>query len=336
MQRDQTSNFLKLLLIAICFTYPLTSQQTFAQQTLVPTLTDIKIKSSVDGSMQPARWFSAAPLAQNETLPRPLLVMLHTWSGNYKQGGLSTEAFNQCKKRNWAYIHPDFRGPNRTPKACGSKFAIADVIDAVEYAKKHAHIDPKRIYLLGTSGGGHMALLMACKAPKVWAGVSAWVPVTDITAWHAQCKKANRKYWKDIEGAVGGAPGSSPEIDAACKARSPLFHLQKAKGVRIDLNVGIHDGHTGSIPITHSLFAFNRLADANNVSTAKLTDAQIQSMRTSRKLPADLANAKVVTSSKRLKKILFQRSAGSARLTIFDGGHEGDTNAAIDWLSRLK
>ena len=320
--------------IAFLFFFFLIASPTFAAP--AAKLADIKIKSSADGSMQPARWYSATPLAQNETLPRPLLVMLHTWSSDYKQGGLSTEAFNQCVKRNWAYIHPNFRGPNRTPKSCGSPLAIADVLDAVIYAKANANIDNNRIYLLGTSGGGHMALMMASKSPSTWAGVSAWVPVTDIVAWHGECKTSKRKYWKDIEGVTGGPPGTSPKIDAIYKARSPLFHLQHAKGVRIDLNVGIHDGYTGSIPVTHSLFAFNRLADANGKPTSKLTDAQILFMRKNRRIPEALTKEKPSAKSARLKPILFQRTAGPVKLTVFDGGHEGDTNAAMLWFDQLK
>lgn len=306
-----------------------------ADNPFIPKLIDVKIKSSVDGAMQPAKWFAPQLLAENETLPKPLLVVLHSWSADYRQTSFTPQALKQCAKRNWCLIHPNFRGPNKTPNACGSKLAVADVLDAVAYAKSKANIDPKRIYLFGASGGGHMALMMATRSPKTWAGVSSWVPVTDLTAWHGECKKSKRKYWKDIEGVTGGAPGSSAKTDAIYKERSPLFHLQHARGVRIDLNVGIHDGYTGSIPITHSLFAFNRLADANNAASAKLTDDQIKAMRTGRKVPAALL-AKNKSAQGRVKKVLFQRNAGPARLTIFDGGHEGDINAAVHWFSTIK
>lgn len=41
-----------------------------------------------------------------------------------------------------------------------------------------------QIFLLGGSGGGHMALLLAAKAPVRWKGGSAWAPITDLAAWH--------------------------------------------------------------------------------------------------------------------------------------------------------
>lgn len=294
-----------------------------------PGLSEIRIKSSADASMQPARWFSPAKV-NDEAIP--LLVLLHTWSGDYRQDGFAKEALAACAKRRWALVQPNFRGPNRNPDACGSKLAIADVLDAVDYAKANANIDESRIYLAGTSGGGHMALVMAHSAPHDWAGVSSWVPVVDLAAWHAETKAAGRNYWKDIEAVCGGPPGKSAKVDAQYRARSPLFHLAKAKGVPIDLNVGIHDGHTGSIAVTHSLQAFNALAEANGATDKQLTGHQMQFMRDNRRVPKELTDERV-DEPDRQRELLFRRTAGPVRLTIFDGGHEGDTAAAISWLA---
>ena len=112
-----------------------------------------------------------------------------------------------------------------------------------------------------------------------------------------------------------------------------MFALPDAKGVNIDLNVGIHDGHTGSIPVTHSLWAFNVLAQANGQAKQKLTDPQIEFMRKERKIPPTLA-AEHEEDATRLRKVLFRRNAGPARLTIFEGTHESDNAAAIEWLGQ--
>jgi hypothetical protein len=46
-----------------------------------------------------------------------------------------------------------------------------------------------------------------------------------------------------------------------CCKRSPLTYLERARGVPIDINHGIHDGHgNNSVPISQSLRAFNELA----------------------------------------------------------------------------
>ena len=36
-----------------------------------------------------------------------------------------------------------------------------DAYDAIDYTKRHFKVDTNRIYLVGLSGGAHMALLMA-------------------------------------------------------------------------------------------------------------------------------------------------------------------------------
>ena len=40
------------------------------------------------------------------------------------------------------------------------------------------------------------------------------------------------------------------------KMRSPVRHLAKAADVPLDINTGIHDGHTGSVPVSQSIEAF--------------------------------------------------------------------------------
>jgi poly(3-hydroxybutyrate) depolymerase len=294
---------------------------------------EVKIKSSKDGAMQSALLFvpSGAETSGKGTAV-PLVVALHTWGSSYNRGPFGgTQVIAQCRRRGWAVIAPHYRGANTRPQACASDLAVADVLDAVAYARKQAMIDPKRIYLHGVSGGGHMSMVMAARAPRLWAGVSAWVGISDLAAWHRQSKG----YRKSIERCCGGAPGKSPKVDAEYRKRSPLFHLAAAGGVAFDLNAGINDGHSGSVPISHSLNAYNVLAEANGHAARKLTAAQIKTMTESRKIPPELA-AKVVPAEKRRRKILFQRQAGPARITIFAGGHEGDIAAAIAWLAGLK
>ena len=207
---------------------------------------EIKYQSSADQSEQPA--FFYAPVSEK---PVPLLVALHTWSGNYKQK--YHKAIEQwCIKNGWAYIHPDFRGPNNRPEATGSKLVVADIVSAVEYAKKSTQIDGSAIYLIGTSGGGYTALVMAGHHPEIWAGVSAWVPISDLAAWHAQ-----GKHVEALEKSCGGAPGDSSAVDAEYAKRSPITFLSNARGTTLHLHAGIKEK---IVPISHSLLAFNEVA----------------------------------------------------------------------------
>ncbi|MFA5326348.1 MAG: hypothetical protein WC384_01025 [Prolixibacteraceae bacterium] len=45
----------------------------------------------------------------SQTAPQPLVVSLHTWSGDYTQ---EDPLAKEILLRDWNYIHPDFRGVN--------------------------------------------------------------------------------------------------------------------------------------------------------------------------------------------------------------------------------
>ncbi|MBT4820425.1 MAG: prolyl oligopeptidase family serine peptidase, partial [Lentisphaerae bacterium] len=299
-------------------------------ETAFPGLETVAIVSTADDTEQPARFFKPAGTEE----PAPLLVLLHTWSGDYRQNSFVGTALAECRKRGWGLVFPHFRGPNWHPDACGSELAGQDIVDAVAYAHTRFSVDASRVYLFGQSGGGHMSLVMATRAPQLWAGVSAWVPITDLAAWHRECTAAKRGYAKHMEKACGGKPGDSPEIDAQYRARSSLPFLEKAKGLRIDVQAGIHDGHTGSVPVSHSLRAFNGLAEANGLPEKALSVAQIQTFTAAQVVPDEL-QGECIAEPGRLHPILFRREAGPARVTIFKGGHSGDIKTAIRWFAEI-
>ncbi len=283
---------------------------------------DIRYQSAADKTRQQALFYKPESKARV-----PLLVGLHTWSSNYKQTS-SIPYAEWCIARGWAFIHPNFRGPNSNPTATGSELAVADIVSAVDYAKANANIDADRVYLIGASGGGYATLLLAGRHPRIWAGVSAWVPISDLAAWHAQCKKAGRAYWTQIEKSCGGAPGSSDAVDKEYQRRSAMTWIDAAIGVHVDINAGIHDGHTGSVPISHSLLAFNALAARRD----RFTPKQIAFMVGERRAPQGVAKPNEDPSYGK-KQPLVRRTSGTARITIFDGGHEGIPTAGLTWLS---
>ena len=190
-----------------------------------------------------------------------------------------------------------------------------------------------RVYLVGVSGGGHMALLMAGRAPTRWTAASAWVPVTDLGAWHAECRAAGRPYADDLERSCGstpsgGAPGASPAVDAQYRARSPLTHLHPNISTPIDINAGILDGHTGSVPISHTLRAFNAVAAPQD----RIDDADIAFFVEQAAVPPGL-QSEWLDPLYGDKRVLFRRASSNARVTIFDGGHEIIYEAALSWLA---
>jgi poly(3-hydroxybutyrate) depolymerase len=287
----------------------------------------VDVISTKDGTPQKVVYYQPESAAKNLSGPAvPLLVFLHTWSGSIEQGPMLV---GLAKQRGWVMVAPDFRGVNNQPEACASDLASQDVVDAVDYAKSHARIDPDRIYLVGGSGGGHMSLVMATRTPQLWAAVSAWVPISDLTAWHAESTVRKNVYAKMIEQCCGGIPG--PATASTYRHRSPLFHLAAAKGIPLDINTGIHDGHTGSVPVSHSLLAFNALAAADKQVSAE----DIGFMVREQKIPATLAH-ETQNDPERQKAVLFRRSSGNARVTVFEGGHDSEPSAALAWLARQR
>ena len=288
-------------------------------------LKQIRYLSKADDTEQPARFH-----ASQSKEPAPLLVVLHTWSGNWRQD-YHDDALKQAIAKGWTVIHPNFRGRNNNPKACGSELVVQDILSAVDYAKANANVDEKRIYLLGASGGGYASLLMAGRAPQVWAGVSAWVGIVDLAAWHAECTERKLNYADQIARSCGGKPGDGPEVDEQYRKRSARTYLAKAKGLPLDINAGIKDGHSGSVPISHSLNAFNLVADEKD----RIPESDIRHMTEKAEVP-DRLKAEIDDPSYGRKAPLFRRTSGKARVTIFRGGHELVCNAALAWLEKQK
>ncbi|MCM8768161.1 MAG: prolyl oligopeptidase family serine peptidase [Candidatus Omnitrophica bacterium] len=214
---------------------------------------EILVTSSRDGSKEPCL-FWPAPGGK----PAPLLVGLHTWS---------TDRFNQittfyplAKRNSWHLLLPEFRGPNlvsnpRAFQACGSLLARQDVVDAIEKVCGLVPVERGKIFLLGGSGGGHMALLLAGFRPELWGSVAAFCGITDLVAWH----KENTHYSQHIEACCGGPPKGKTLREY--RQRSPL-HL--AKEIARCRQVYIYHGKFDrSVPFTHSLLLYTRICQAN-------------------------------------------------------------------------
>lgn len=235
-------------------------------------------------------------------------------------------------EKGWVFIHPNFRGPNKRPDATGSELVVQDILSAVEYAKRAAKVDASRVYLVGGSGGGYASLLMAGRAPEVWTAVSAWVPITDLKAWHVESVRKKQNYARDIELSVGGIPTDGSPAEAECRKRSAATYLARAQGLPLDINAGIHDGHRGSVPISHSLNAFNLVA----APADRLTPDEIACFVEQEQVPASRAVSTADDPTYGAKKVLFRRQSGQARITIFEGGHELISQAALAWLEKQR
>jgi hypothetical protein len=133
-----------------------------------------------------------------------------------------------------------------------------------------------------------------------------------------------------IEACCGGAPGASAAVDAEYHARSSLFHLHQVGDLPLDLNAGVHDGHTGSVPVHHTLRAFNAVARTGGYRL--ISETEIHELGTARRLSHPTGDEERGDDSYG-RAILLRRHAGPARVTIFDGGHESLPEAACAWLA---
>jgi pimeloyl-ACP methyl ester carboxylesterase len=300
-----------------------------ARQAVMAQLKTVDYDCTFDNSKQKARcWFAKGDA------PRPLLVALHSWSYGYT-GGNCFHFASFCIKNNWNFIFPHYRGPNWTPQACGSDAVVADIADAVSYMKRVSKVDNDRVYLIGGSGGGPAALLMAARRPELWTAVSAWCPISDIAAWHDQCLAAGQGYFEHIRKVCGGDPAEDPAAKAEAARRSPLTWMGGASRVVLDINTGIHDGHkykgrNDSVPVSHSVNAFNLLASPGD----RISPEDISFMTNEQKIPVRFGVPEKDPSFGASHPVLFRRRSNLARLTVFEGGHDLLPDMGMLWLAR--
>jgi dipeptidyl aminopeptidase/acylaminoacyl peptidase len=198
-------------------------------------LAEVVVPSTLDGVLEPSLLYYPP---HGERVP--LLVGLHTWS--YDRFNQLDRLLPLCRQRGWALLLPEARGPSlignpRVRQAGGSVYAQQDVIDALIWVQDNYSVDEGRTFLLGGSGGGHLALLVAAREPSLWSAVSAWVPITDLAAWHDE----NSEYAGHVAASCGGTPGESPSLKERYQERSPLFLAHRLKDVRLFLHHGRFD-----------------------------------------------------------------------------------------------
>ncbi len=279
---------------------------------------EIAIISTLDSEIQPAYFFKAA-----DKNPRPLVVSLHTWSGGYAQRDTLSW---MCIERDYHYIHPHFRGPNRTFKACGSPGVIQDIEDAIAYATQNANVDTASIHVVGTSGGGYASLLAYMNTQHPVKTFSAWVPISDLKKWYSESKGRGTRYAYDIARCTVDSAGFTQknhflgEVEAI--RRSPFYMktpVKQRKNATLYICAGVHDGYRGSVPVTQSLHFYNKVVgdfDPGEKAALISDDAVIEL----------LASRGYRSNGKRKignRLIHYQKSyEDKVHIVVFEGGHE--------------
>lgn len=282
----------------------------------------VQIPSTADQSVQQAWQYTSTAIR-----PQPLVVSLHTWSGDFTQEDpLAAEAL----LRNWNYIHPDFRGANTKPEACGSKLVLADLKDAIRYMINTGRVDTSAIHVVGVSGGGYTTLMAYLQLDMPVRSFNAWVPLSDLGSWHKESMARGLKYAKDLEQvATVNGQFKVEELDY----RSPLqlnCNSDLLKHRELHLYTGIHDGYSGSVPVSHSLLFYNKMADCLQPGKPeyRIPDSVIIALLARRTMPVRPGDKTVFG-----RKIHYQQQLPGLSVTVFEGGHEMLAPVALSLLS---
>lgn len=280
----------------------------------------VEIKSHPDGYIHKAYFY---PAKSKE--PRPLIVSLHTWSGDFTQ---QDSIANLCLLNDINYIHPDFRGANHTKDACCSCLALEDIDDAITYAIEKGNVDPEQVYVLGVSGGGYATLSCFMKSKHKIRKFSSWVPISDLIAWYHESRIRENKYADDILGCTHSENGVLNEQVATEK--SPIYWetpVEKLSGSELSIYAGVYDGIQGSVPITHSINFYNKvLADLSVPDSSKyVSDKEKLLLLEHRKSLGEFGKIGD-------RDIFLKKEYKNVKLVIFKGRHEMLTGFAFNEL----
>ncbi|WP_215239095.1 SGNH/GDSL hydrolase family protein [Dyadobacter helix] len=307
----------------------------------------VSIRSTIDGSEQPAYFYAATSAG-----PRPLVISLHTWSGDFAQ---KDTVVNFCIRKGYNYIHPNFRGPNNKPEACGSDLVVSDIDDAISWAQANSQTDPENIHVIGVSGGGYATVLTYMRSKHKIRSFSAYAGIYNLVDWYHESLGRKAKYAGDIAAATSG---NRDEINIEnAKKRSPFFTAKPVtdrQNSTLAIYCGIHDGYTGSVPISQSFNMYNKLVSDFNPAApfARVPQEYINLMIRERTMPGGGDQGKILG-----RKIIYKNHyQDKISLTVFEGGHEmppgdvlahipsknilaiGDSNGALEygWVNQLK
>lgn len=279
----------------------------------------VDIKSSIDSNVQKIYFYKSKSNTQ-----KPLIVSLHTWDGSYSQ---KDDIARICEKKNLNYIHPDFRGANRTINACCSQLALADIDDAITYAIVNFNVDTSKIYVIGASGGGYATLSTFMKSKHHIKKFSAWSSITDLNAWYNECKIRNSPFSQDILNCTNST--NQLNIENA-KQKSPIYWdtpKEKLKESKVSIYTGVFDGIQGSVPITHSINFYNKiLTDLSVSDSSKYISTSEKSKILEFRKP--LANYGYIGG----RKVYLRKKFKNLSLVIFEGNHEILTEFALNEL----
>ena len=101
----------------------------------------------------------------------------------------------------------------------------------------------------------------------------------------------------------------------------------KLKTSHLQIYAGIHDGYTGSVPISHSINFYNKLlTDLGEKDKTKFVSAEDATIMLKTQIFPTQPSPKLLDN----RVVLYQKSAKNITLTIFEGTHEMLNKVALE------
>ncbi len=145
--------------------------------------TDFERIKARDGQELPL-WITKPAGASKAPLPAVVLVHGGPWVRGRQWEWKADAQF--LASRGYVVIEPEFRGSRgyglqhfRAGWGQWGRAMQDDVADALAWAVKQGHVDPKRVCIAGASYGGYATLMGLARHPELYRCGVAWVAVTD-------------------------------------------------------------------------------------------------------------------------------------------------------------
>lgn len=179
--------------------------------------------------------------------PGPVLVSMHGWHGAVQR--YHPDDVKPALSGEWFLVQPEMRGRgNSEGKQDANGWELQDVVDAVEFAKKHYRdyiSDTNCIYITGGSGGGGNVLGLIGKFPDYFCSAICEVGISDYGLWYRHDRKGEFRDEMETHGWIGGTPDSNPEAYASRgglttleNLLTPLAMVYPEKDIRVPLEQG--------------------------------------------------------------------------------------------------
>ncbi len=162
---------------------------------LIPVSNAEMIQQTLLHEKDPRLYYLYVPTTYDETVPTPLLVVLHGRTSDGKRMARLTEfnmraealgflvAYPDGKQKQWNYLH-GIPGANDAPDDSGFLTML------IEKVMGKYNLDTKRIYVTGISNGGFMTQRLACNPANIFAAFAS-VAASGYSAMPPNCKNSN-------------------------------------------------------------------------------------------------------------------------------------------------